>query len=834
MQAALKQNMFTTKTRFFLLVITLTLLSNKAYSQYFTISGFLSNESTNEMLIGAYVFCPQTGTGCVTNNYGYYAITLPYGTKNIMYINEGYFSIIDSLVIRKNDRIDVGMKPMGEFSVQTDPFQNPKEEIEDSDDTSEEAEERVFIRNSRETNELIKRVLSTNFKIIDRMETGYFEVPGDQVSKMPSLGGEIDVGRAIKHLPGIMPGTEMTNGMYVRGGGQDQNLVLIDGVPIYNMNHLFGFYSIFNSEGINSINITKSGFSARQGGRLSAITDVTMKEGNAQRVSGIFLNSLVGLTLDLDGPLSRDGRTTFSIAARRSDWDLLFFRPFSSKDNKFFFTFYDLNTKVCHRINDKNKLFFSIYSNRDRLYTFIKDTSSAINTITTDEDAIDIRWGNFATSVKWNQVINPRLFSNLTLSYSQYKSTILLDYAQTIDSSDVTDYSQIKYKYYNYIKDLTAKMDYDYILDRRNNLRFGVFGSFKYFAPGATATSHNRNGIISNDTSYGASKAIPTQEIALYAEDEFRLDNDTKITFGGRLVTYFQKEDNYVYFEPRISFNRKIKNKFSIKGSYTVMNQNLHLLGDNVNSGTLALLFDRWIPASEIARPQRSQQFTLGISQPFKNDYEMSLEAYYKKFDRVLEVKEGVDINGGILSDNDWANKVLTGKGWNYGLETFLHKRRGNLTGWVGYTLSWAIRNTPGVNRGENYYFQFDRRHYVNLVAQAKIDDNYTASINIVFSTGNVQSVPIGKYIDINGNVVYDYTEKNNYRLANTFRIDFGLTKIRDKSWGYESGYRFSIYNMLARNNPAYIYIDNTNNKPQAYQRSFLGFIPGITYYTKF
>ncbi len=825
-------------------VFSLIAAPQLAKSQYFTISGFVTDRNSNDILIGAYVFCPQTGAGCVTNNYGYYAITVPYGTKNLMYLNEGYFAIIDTTVINQNKQVDISLKEMREYDIQTNPYKDVKIITEEEEEELMEKDStyvpKARIKNSWEIDAVIKHVLATNFKIIDRLETGYLEVPGFQISKMPSLGGEIDVGRSLKHLPGIMPGTELTNGMYIRGGNQDQNLVMIDGVPIYNMNHMFGFYSIFNSEGINSINITKSGFTARQGGRLSGITDIVMKEGNTNAVHGIYMNSLVGLTLNLDGPLSRDGRTTFSIAARRSDWDLLFLRAISTRDNKLIYTFYDLNVKVGHRIDKKNKLFFSIYSNRDRMYIFnrdkdtILDSSGLVNTVTTNEDGMDIRWGNFAGSFKWNKIINPRLFSNLSLSYSQYKSVISLEYAQSIDSSNTEDRSEINFKYYNYIRDYTARADYDYILDRKNTLHFGAFASFKYFAPGATATKYNRNGSISNDTSYGASKAIPTQEIALYVEDEIHLNSDAKINIGARLVTYFQKDDRFIFVEPRLSFNKKINNRFAIKASYTLMNQNIHLLGDNINSNILALNFDRWIPASGTTLPQRAHQVTLGLSQPFQNDLELSLEAYFKKFDRVLEVKEGADINGGILTGNDWENKVLTGKGWNYGLEAFLHKRRGDITGWIGYSLAWAIRNTPGVNRDENYYFQFDRRHYLNIVAQAKFDETYTGSINIVFSTGNVQSVPIGKYLDNNGNIVYDYTEKNNYRLANTFRIDIGLTKIRDVSWGSESGYRFSIYNVLARNNPAYIYIDNSNNKPQAYQRGFLGFIPGITYFTKF
>src|SRR5690606_26190665 len=262
---------------------------------------------------------------------------------------------------------------------------------------------------------------------------------------------------------------------------------------------------------------------------------------------------------------------------------------------------------------------------------------------------------------------------------------------------------------------------------------------------------------------------------------------------------YLHNKKNFTFVEPRISFNAKIDNTYALKASYTVMNQNLHLLADNINSNLFSLNFDRWVPATEFSRPERAHQFTLGFTQPLKEDFECTIAGYYKFMNRVLEVKEGVDINGGLLSETDWESKVLEGKAWNYGLETFLHKRRGQFTGWISYSLSWAIRNTPGVNRGNNYFYQFDRRHYFNLVAQTAISDEISAAINVVFSTGNVQSVPIGKYLDANGNVIYDYTEKNNYRLNNTFRIDIGITKTKYKEYDVESGYKFSLYNALAR-----------------------------------
>lgn len=829
--------MFLKLTKKLLLVFLLITSMNSIKAQHFTISGFITDSQTGEVLIGAYVFCPQTGMGSVTNNYGYYALSIPNGTKNIMYMNEGFFAKIDTTLIHMNKHVDVSLNQMTDEDFQINPFDTSNqtkievEEIANEDDTvNTDDPVKVSIKNKPAVNELIKYVLKRNFKMIDRIENGYIEVPGIQISRMPSLGGEIDVSRAIKHLPGVQPSTEMTNGMYVRGGSQDQNLVLIDGVPIYNMNHAFGLYSIFNSESINSINLTKSGFSSKHGGRLSAITDVVMKEGNKSGIHGIYLNSLLAFTLNLDGPLSRDGRTTFSIAARRSHWDIFFLRPFSSDSNKSSIAFYDVNLKVSHKINDRNKLVFSILSNRDRLFSINKTTDVVNNNRVLYENGTDVRWGNFAGSAKLNKVINEKLFSSTTFSYSQYKAQFGFSFGSSFDSANVTDYSKLEFKYFNFIRDYMLKVDYDYVLDRKHTLMFGANFSLKQFMPGTTATKYNRNGVISNDTFYGLSKSVNSKETALYLEDEYKINKDLKITFGGRLVSYIYKSDNFLFFEPRVSFNKKFDNRYAIKGSYTLMNQSIHLLADNINAN----LTDRWVPATGLSKPERSHQVSLGISKPLENDLEFSLEGYYKYYNRILELKEGVDINSGLLSSSEWENKVLSGTGKNYGLEAFLHKRRGNTTGWISYTLSWAKRNTPGVNRDQDYYFQFDRRHYVNLVAQTKLDEKYTASINVVFSTGNVQSVPIGKYLDINGNVIYDYSEKNNYRLNNTFRIDVGITKIRYKEWAAESGYRFSIYNILARNNPAYVYIDNSGKKPQAYQRAFLLFIPGVTYYIKF
>jgi hypothetical protein len=820
------------------LILLTIILSNypNVYSQGFTISGYVTDIKTGEVIIGAYIFCPQTGTGVVSNNSGFYALNIPFGTKNLMYLHEDYFAIIDTLKINRNKIENVFMKPMNEDDMQINPFANIKNkfEVNDADDSSKV--QRITIKNSASINELIGKALNRNIKIIDQMENGFVHIPGNQMNNMPALVGEIDVARSLKFVPGVAPGTELNNGMYVRGGSHDQNLVLMDGVPIYNTTHLFGFYSVFNSEGINSVQITKSGYSARHGGRLSGITDVTMKEGNPNQIHGIFLRSLMALTLDINGPLSANGNTTFAISAKRSHWDL-FLRPVGDENNKFWYTFYDLNAKVCHKINDKNKIFFSTYSGRDRLYISGRESNvdSFGNQISND-DIFELKWGNFISSIRLNSVINEKLFSNISINYSEYKSFFGFGFGQEIDSLGSIDKAKIDFSYRNHIKDYNVKADFDYTLAPKHTLRFGISNSIRTFLPGSTSIKYVRNNIVEYDTVFGLSNNIITNEAAIYIEDETRLSNNTKLAIGTRLVAYTYKDKTFIMPEPRISFNSKINNDYSFKASYTMMHQSVHQLSSVLNS----FFTDRWVPASGNIVPQRAQQISLGITKPYDNNLELSVEGYYKWMNNIVELKEGARGTGGLLGSSDWENNLLTGTGTCYGMEAMLHKRKGDLNGWIGYTLSWATRNTPGVNNNQTYYFDFDRRHYVNVVLQQKIDERNSISVNMVFSTGNVQSVPTGKHLDINGNVVYDYPEKNNFRLPNTFRIDVGFTRKRDSWWAEESGYRLSIYNILARNNPAYVYIDNSNPnnlpsvQPRVKQVGLLGFIPGITYYTKF
>lgn len=809
------------------------------FSQSYTVSGYITDKETGEVIIGAYIYCPQTSTGASTNINGFYALTLPYGVKNIMYLHENYVAKIDTTKLNGNKLQNVALRFMDEYTTQLNPFNSNNSDLlqEKSEETNEESgnksesdESDVDIKikafkNSKLVDSLIMKALQRNIKIIDRIENGFVELPGLQIAQAPSLVGEVDIIRTLKLLPGVTPGTEMTNGLYVRGGNQDQNMVLLDGMPVYNLNHIFGFYSVFNSDAVNAVDITKSGFSARQGGRISSFTDIVMKEGNANHVSGIFSKSILAWRLAVGGPISNDGKTTFFFSGRRSYWDLLTY-PFMSDSAKVKYVLYDFNGKICHRFNDKSKLIFSIYSGRDRMFFQNIDRDTATNFSNTNKSKIDIRWGNFSTSLRWNKVLTKKLFSSLAAGYSQYRSQLTFDISRFRDTGSGIQQSGVFYQYHNYVRDILIMNDYDYFLNKTNIIRFGISASLKRFEPGVTEITFTRNGSGSS-LFRGKEYEANASEFAAYLEDDITLNNNLKVKLGSRFVNYNYANTPKFFVEPRASFNLKVDNDYSIKGSYTFMNQNIHLLADN----NIAGFTDRWVPATNRIGNQSANQFTLGISKPYKDNLELSIEGYYKKMSNVLELKEGASIN---ITQKNWEDFVVMGKGWSYGVETFLHKRKGDVSGWISYTLSWAKRNTPGVNNGNDYYYQFDRRHYLNLVSQIKINERTALSTNVVFSTGNVQSIPSGKHLDINGNIVYEYEEKNNYRLNNTFRIDMGLTRTREHSWFEESGWNFSVYNLLARRNPAYVYIDNSGTTPKAYQRTFLMFIPGISWYTKF
>jgi len=805
-----------------LFVILCVLSFNNLIGQSFSVSGFLTNQSNGEALVGAYVFCPQTEMGVLTNNYGHFVINLPFGSKNLLFIQENYFILIDTILINKNQFYDKELTLKRKNDREYDPFESPA--IYD-----DEINFKKNFKNSEKTNNIIRNAYLRNIKIIDCTENGAINLPNSQVSNMPSILGEVDVVRSLKMLPGIAPGTELIGGLNIRGGSQDQNLMLMDGVPVYNSNHFLGIYSIFNTEAVNNIKVSKSGFSAREGGRLSGITDVVMKEGNSKKINGTFLQSLLAITVDINGPLSKNGKTTFMFSGRRSYWDL-FLIPFNTDSNSANFNFHDINFKVAHQLKNNAKLVFSVYNGRDKLNARSINSIDSITTTSTNASNLDIRWGNTLASVKYVKPLNERTFYTVSMNYSLFKGSFLLENSleQTFASASPS-FRSFKLDYRNQIQDFIPKVDFDYLLNKKNTLKFGAVFSHKRFnyrslfsrtTLSQSFNGTNTNGIVENSFS---------NEVAVYIEDDININSSLKSSIGVRLVNYNYQGSNFLLPEPRLSISKRLQNNVALKGSYTLMNQTIHLLANN----RISSYSDRWVPANNVFKPQQVHQFSASLVKPLFNDIDFSGDAYYKLYNRVQEAKEGSQ-GGNIFFNEDWQSSVVLGKGKSYGFELFLHKRRGDFNGWIGYSYAKSERTATEINNGKTYYFQFDRRHYFNLAVNHIIDHRHAVSFTTVIASGNVQSIPTGKYLDINGNLVYEYEQKNNYRLPMTFRMDFGLTRIRRRSVFYESGYRFSIYNLTAFHNTAYIDIDDSTVPAKAEKVNYLKFVPGITFYTKF
>lgn len=763
------------------------LLAGALQAQNYTVSGYLTDSATGEALIGASVYDAQSEQGTVTNHYGFYSITIPSGNKVLRFSYVGYATRNRSFFLGADLSLNVQLPAA--LNLKT-----------------------VVVKSEKN----------------DQLLTGKIDLPIDNVKKLPAILGEVDLIKAIQLLPGVKSGNEGGSGMYVRGGSPDQNLILLDGVPVYNVSHLFGFFSVFNSEAINNVQLYKGGFPARFGGRLSSVLDITMKEGNNKKLSGNFFISPIAGSASLNGPLGKSGKTTFAISGRRTFLDLLLTPLMDESTGVFSYFFYDFNAKISHKISDKDRVFFSIYTGKDKLFTRFKDTFTNGNTRTSETFSTSLDWGNVTTMVRWNRLVNKKLFSNYTLSYTRYRLNIKneLSYEQRTDTS-ITKFDYLLH-YRSGIRDIALKADYEYAHSTKHFIRFGGISTLHGFSPGAMNLELSQTGGQNLDTLFGPAKKILSLETAFYIEDEVRLSKSSKANAGLRLVHYLVNNKNFVFAEPRITVNKRFKDDWVAKISYARMNQFLHLL---TNSGT-ALPTDLWVPATDIIRPQTSHQIAVGLTKPVAQSLDLVVEGYYKWMNNLIDYQEGADFS---LVNTDWESKVSAGKGWAYGAEVLLQKKEGKLTGWFGYTLSWAERQIDGINNDKKYFFKYDRRHDFALVAIYELDKQRTVSMNFVFATGSALTMPAGKYRDLYGNTIFEYGEKNGYRMRNYHRLDLSYNKTKTKRKdGAMHYYTISIYNVYSRMNPFYVYIDNTATKPVVKQVSLFGFLPSIAYGIKF
>lgn len=806
----------------------------------FTISGYIEDVASGEKLIAATVYDEISKQGTYSNNFGFFSLTLPAGEVKLVVAYNGYQRFSQTLHLQADKVISFKMEAF----------------------TLEEVE---IIAEEQE-------------KIQEKTEMSTIDIPVDQIKKLPALLGEVDVIKAIQLMPGVQSGNEGATGLYVRGGGPDQNLILLDDVPLYYISHLGGFFSVFNADALKSVKLTKGGFPARYGGRLSSVLDIRMKEGDMQKFKGAGSVGLISSKLSLEGPISK-GKTSFIVSARRTYLDL-FMRPAiriaTDGQSSGGYFFYDLNAKVNHIFSDKDRLYISTYLGEDRLGLRVNEEYGTPGQGGYSQYKLRsiVAWGNKMGAIRWNHIWGPKLFSNLTATYTNYRFKNQIEFFDqyNISSSSggiTTETQEGSLDYRSGIEDFGGKLDFDWYPNPSNSIRFGIQTTHHTYTPGILGTRFE-DGVATTDTTF-VNQIQKSLETSVYVEDEFKLGSRFSANLGLHLNHYLVNENHFYSLQPRSAFRFQVSDKLSLKASYVQMTQNIHLLANS----SLGLPIDLWVPATERVPSQTTWQAAAGMATSLWGDkLELSVEAYYKEMKGLIEYKEGTDF---FLSffDNDWQKNVEpNGKGEAYGAELLLQKKRGKTTGWIGYTLSWNNRQFENINGGKVFPFKYDRRHDISVVFQHKFNDRVSVAATWVYGTGNAITLPTGSVptlLDyqetpssigsfdsfyrsfgnsiINGNQILRLRDnpelniyengRNGFRMENYHRLDLGLNLSKEKKWGKRT-WNFSIYNAYSRANPYTYFLSdkfnpNTNTYDPAIKKiALFPIIPSISYSFEF
>ncbi len=794
------------KYLFALLCFCLAAASSFGQDKY-TISGYLSDAETGEKLIGANVFDLKSGKGTSSNTYGFYSLTLPQDSVVFAVSYIGFETKYFKFYLAEDVEMDFALGGATEL-------------------------------------EAIEVVAEDVVKLEDETQMSVIEVPISQIKKIPALLGETDVLKALQLLPGVQSGGEGQSGLYVRGGSPDQNLILLDGVPVYNASHLFGFFSVFNADAISNVTLMKGAFPARYGGRLSSVIDINMKEGNMKEVKAVGSIGLISSKLTVEAPLWKD-KTSFIVSGRRTYADLVarpFIKAANSDDPDFDATpvayFYDLNVKVNHIFSKRDRLYLSVYNGKDKFGVKEKDVYTDGNGDRNESEfEARIDWGNTTSALRWNHLWNDKLFSNLTATYSRYKFNLLAAESDRVIDGNDTEIESFQAQYFSGIYDWTGKLDFDYYPDPNHSVKFGINGIYHTFDPGAINVAVTED-IPLIDTTFGSGRTNAF-EYAAYAEDDFSIGTSLKANIGLHYSGFVVENELFHSVQPRVGLRYLAPRDIAIKGSFAMMTQYIHLL---TNEG-LGLPTDLWVPATPKVEPEQSWQAALGVAKTLGKDYEFSIEGYYKNMTNLVSYKPGAS----FIGFSDWQDKVASGTGKSYGAEFFVQKKTGKFTGWVGYTLSWSTRQfeNTAINGGEEYPFKYDRRHDISIVTIYELmnkeskkgkQKTITASASWVYGTGIAVTLPEASYFALdprrnNFDTFFAETpeSKNSFRQGNYHRLDVGFEFTKQhKRW--KRIFTLGAYNAYNRKNPFFMYLDNNANGPVIKQVSLFPVVPYFTF----
>ncbi len=805
------------------------LISLKSLSQTIMVSGFVKDIESGEVLSNAHIVDVFSNKVVITNAYGYFNIAVK--------------------------------KPFVNISVSYVGFVPKTMHFSSTSDT-------VLVINLESNNSINEIEVLAQPKSLHTIKHSLGNVffTGKELELIPGLMGEKDILKSLQLMPGIQKGRDGTSGIFVRGGSRGQNLMLLDGVPVYNVNHLLGVFSVFTPEAVKNVNVYKGGFPARYAGRLSSVIDVRLKEGNLFDTKADITIGTIAAKFLVEGPI-RQGKSSYIVSARRTYADL-FFTPLNSMleyndmgtsiKTWSGYYFYDLIAKANFILSKTSRIYLSAYIGNDNFY--IKEKESKQRKIPGEKSYLENvdyktdftnQWGNITTSLRWNKIITQKFFANTTLTYSSYKYKYGFDYIS--DEESVYDTVHTVFRSYNYsgINNYGAVFDFDYYFLPNYSIKFGAKALFNFYLPGKHTEKFSSSGDISTNKQMFAEK-INTNEFYVYIENQLQITDWLSVNIGSNGLYYKSYGLNYFSIQPRLLANVILSRNLSVKLGYSKMVQPLHLLVNNSASYPV----DIWVPAIKELKPSVSQQTEFGIYYTFKRMWEFSSEIYLKTMEGVINYRNGESF---FNLDNSWYDKVTSGTGNAYGLELFMKKKKGKATGWIGYNLSWAFRKFNELNNGKAFPFRYDIRNKFNIVFAYKLRKNIDLSMSWVLSTGAPITISETAY---NGEEIYKkgefygaledyysddiptrspekaiyYSGLNNYRLPNYHRMDVGVDFVKQKKYG-ERIWNISIYNLYNQNNPFFITYRKSLDKGRVsggYKNfSLFGILPSVSYRIK-
>jgi len=783
-----------------------------------TVSGYITDGTSGETLIGAGVLVDEAGrktpTGAVTNAYGYYTLTIPRGMVSLQYSYVGYESQAVELDLRRDTTLNITLNSSAEIREAT--------------------------------------VVAQKDAGIQSTYLGAIDVPLVHIQRTPVVFGEADVLKAIQLMPGVQGGNEGFTGLYVRGGGPDENLILLDGVPIYNVDHMLGILSVFQTEAVKKVTLYKGSFPARYGGRVSSIVDIRTNDGNMKETHGSVSVGALTEKFHLEGPILKD-KLSYSLSAR--GLHTLFFDPLIryfgkriEEDSELYanYFFYDLSGKLTWRLSDTDRFFLSSYNGRDQVNVQSEEKESLFTeTDGFNRTKIGLGWGNNVVSLRWNHVFSNRLFANTTVAYNRYRMTMESGVRSQGRYGDDTRYVYtFDVDYISGIRDWSAKLDFDYVPSPRHLIKFGAEYLHHTFLPQTlSAVGYVEEGQDQQqeEQQFGNTTPYRGHDMSLYAEDDFSVGDHLTVNPGLHLSLFLVDGKSYWNLQPRVSAKYAWDGGWSLKAGYARMAQYVHLL----SSAQISLPIDLWVPITRDIKPVTSDQLSAGLYFDGIKGWEFSVEGYYKSMRNILEYKDGTLM---VATNEGWEKKVEMGNGRAMGLEFFAQKTAGTLTGWVAYTLAKSDRQFPDgtINLGERFPYKYDRRHNFNINANWQVTPRIDLSATFVFATGGTTTLPVRQTMILRPDGTSgsaDYVEhRNNYRLPPSHHLNVGAN-FHHKTRHGESVWSISVYNVYRQLNPNMVFfhyetVQPQNAEPETHlvmdKVTILPFVPSVSYTYQF